>query len=79
MLESASTDSMGWKTIANHLGRDARTAQRWHRDRGMPVHHIPGAKGASVFAYPEELKSWLNGHPDWTDTTLAYRRLLSNR
>ncbi len=30
----------GWKAIAEHLGVSERTAQRWHRDYGMPVIRI---------------------------------------
>lgn len=48
----------GWKAIADHLGRTERTAQRWARERGMPVHHLPGGKGSTVFALVEELDAW---------------------
>lgn len=49
----------GWKSIADYLGRDVRTAHRWHRDRGMPVHHVPGGRRAAVFADRNELDGWL--------------------
>jgi hypothetical protein len=49
----------GWKAVAEYLGRDVRTAQRWSRERGMPVHHVPGGKGGGVFAYPADLDAWL--------------------
>jgi len=52
----------GWKAIADHLGRDERTAQRWRKERGMPVYRVPGGKGGSVFAYPTELEAWLRNH-----------------
>ena len=45
----------GWKPIADYLGRDARTAQRWRDERGLPVHRVPGRKGGAVFANPAEL------------------------
>ena len=53
----------GWKAIAEHLGRDARTVQRWRVERGLPVHRVPGAKGGTVFAYPSELDAWLRQAP----------------
>lgn len=49
----------GWKAIADYLGRDVRTAQRWRDERGMPVHRVPGGKGGAVFAIPLELDQWL--------------------
>ncbi len=50
-----------WKAIARHIGRDVRSAQRWERERGLPVHRVPGEKGGSVFAYTAELDAWLHG------------------
>jgi hypothetical protein len=49
----------GWKAIADYLGRDERTALRWHKERGMPVHHVPGGKSGTVFALSDELDAWL--------------------
>ena len=48
-----------WKAIAAHVGRDVRTVLRWHKDRGLPVHRVPGGKGRSVFAYADELDAWM--------------------
>jgi hypothetical protein len=50
-----------WKAIAEYLGRDVRTALRWHRDDGMPVHRIGGSRGRAVFAYSDEIDGWLAG------------------
>lgn len=47
-----------WKEIGAFLGRDARTAQRWERHEGLPVHRQPHHARNSVLAYPEELKAW---------------------
>jgi hypothetical protein len=47
-----------WKAIAHHLGRSARTVQRWHQKYAIPVHQLGGASG-SVFAYVDDLDSWL--------------------
>ena len=48
-----------WKTIAAYLGRSVRTAVRWADERGLPVHHVPGGKRHAVFAYSDEIDSWL--------------------
>lgn len=52
-----------WKAIAAYLRRDVRSVQRWEKDRGLPVHRVPGEKGGTVFAYTKELDNWLHGHP----------------
>ncbi len=49
-----------WKEIAEYLGRDVRTAIRWEKERGLPVHRVPGEKGG-VFALQEEIEAWLHG------------------
>jgi tetratricopeptide (TPR) repeat protein len=48
-----------WKEIASFFGRDERTVKRWESGRGLPVHRLPGATPASVYAYPSELEEWL--------------------
>jgi hypothetical protein len=48
-----------WKEIAAYLGKDAGTARRWERARGLPVHRVPGGKGTSVYAYTAEIDAWL--------------------
>lgn len=52
-----------WKEIAAYLGRDVRTALRWHKDRGLPVHRPPGGRGQSVFGYTDEIDAWLRPAP----------------
>lgn len=49
-----------WKEIAEHVGRDMRTAMRW-AEHGMPVHRVPGGKRGRVFAYAQEIDDWLIG------------------
>ena len=63
MTESSSfTDRIdSWKEIATYLGRDARTAIRWEKERGLPVHRVPGGQRQAVFAYRHELDAWLAG------------------
>jgi hypothetical protein len=47
----------GWKEIADHLGVNARTAQRWEAESGLPVQRLEGPRGR-VTADAEELDRW---------------------
>jgi hypothetical protein len=49
----------GWKDIANHLGKGVRTAQRWEREYGLPVHRLGRDGGEIIFAFSDELDAWL--------------------
>jgi hypothetical protein len=57
LVSSRRLDS--WKDIAAYLCRDVRTAIRWEKDKGLPVHRVPGGKRQAVFAYTTELDRWL--------------------
>jgi hypothetical protein len=48
------SDLTTWSEIAGHLGVTERTAQTWHRDRGMPVRKLVGRAVAST----AELDRW---------------------
>jgi Tfp pilus assembly protein PilF len=50
-----------WKEIGAFFGRDERTVKRWETMRGLPVHRVPGAGRANVYAYSDELAAWLHG------------------
>ena len=52
---------VSWKEIAAFLGRSERTVKRWERERGLPVHRVPGGERSGVFAYSSELSVWLLG------------------
>jgi tetratricopeptide (TPR) repeat protein len=52
---------VSWKEIASFLNRAERTVKRWERERGLPVHRVPGGERGGVFAYPNELANWLKG------------------
>src|SRR6266851_9618480 len=52
-----------WKEIASYLHRRVRTVIRWEKERGLPVHRLPGGKQRGVFAYSDEIDAWLVGHP----------------
>lgn len=58
----------GWKSIAGHLGRGRSTAIRWARNRGLPVHALPGGKSRSIYALAHELDAWMRGQGDLPDT-----------
>lgn len=50
-----------WKEIACYLGKHQRTVIRWEKN-GLPVHRVPGGSKQVVFAYKEEIDSWLVSH-----------------
>jgi adenylate cyclase len=52
---------VSWKEIAVFLNHSESTVKRWERDRGLPVHRVPGGERGSVFAYSAELADWLKG------------------
>jgi hypothetical protein len=54
----------GWQAIASYLGRDVRSAQRYERTRGLPVHRDDAGGRAGppfVYALRGELDEWLRG------------------
>lgn len=65
-----------WKEVAEYLHRDISTAVRWSKERGLPVHRVPGGRRQAVFAYSEEIDAWLasdayGGTPSSTNSTPA--------
>ncbi|HEY3637177.1 MAG TPA: tetratricopeptide repeat protein [Rhizomicrobium sp.] len=50
-----------WKEVAAFFESDESTVRRWERERGLPIHRVPGGRGAKIFAYTEELQEWLAG------------------
>ena len=48
-----------WKAIADYLGRDVGTVRRWEKAQALPVRRVPGGRGRSVFAYTDEIDTWL--------------------
>ena len=54
----------GWKAIAAFFGRDRTTVARWAKERGLPVHYVPGGKQKSVFAIERELEAWRSQHAE---------------
>ena len=51
----------GWKEIAQHLNRSVRCVQRWERHESLPVLRHGHTRGASVYAFRDELNAWWQG------------------
>lgn len=47
-----------WKAIAGYLRRTERTARRWERHEGLPVHRLSHHDRSSVYAFKSELDTW---------------------
>jgi tetratricopeptide (TPR) repeat protein len=60
-IEDERLDS--WKEIAAFFRRDPRTVKRWEKERGLPIHRLPGDRRSGVFAYAQELQRWLEQNP----------------
>lgn len=58
-MSGANRRLTSWKEISAYLGRDVRTVARWERERGLPVHRLPGGRGSTVFAWSDEIDAWL--------------------
>ena len=50
-----------WKAIARYLGRTVRTAHRWEKDEGLPVHRHLHRTQSTVYAYTSEIDAWVGG------------------
>src|SRR6266403_1192922 len=48
----------GWNGIGKYIDRDARTAQRWEKEKKLPVRRFGGVK-SRVYAFRSELDNWL--------------------
>ncbi len=49
-----------WKEIAAYLCREVRTAQRWEKREGMPIHRHIHDKASTVWAFKNEIDDWLH-------------------
>jgi Tol biopolymer transport system component len=47
-----------WKEIAAYLQRDAKTARKWEKEEGLPIHRHNHKSRSSVYAYPREVDAW---------------------
>ena len=64
-----------WKEIATYLGRGVRTAQRWEREEGLPVHRLSDSEQSTQynallvdnlhpFRYAARAALWARAHRD---------------
>ena len=49
-----------WKEIAVYLHREVRTAERWEKHEGLPVHRHRHPNASSVYAFKHEIDTWLH-------------------
>ena len=54
------TKLTGWKEIAVYLHQSVRTVQRWEQRLKLPVHRFAEVENTPVFAFVDELDSWLS-------------------
>jgi len=47
-----------WKEISAYLQRDAKTARKWEKEEGLPVHRHTHKSRSSVYAYASEIDAW---------------------
>src|SRR5258706_7612990 len=47
-----------WKEISAYLHRDAKTARKWEKEEGLPVHRHSHKARSSVYAYSSEIDLW---------------------
>jgi sigma-B regulation protein RsbU (phosphoserine phosphatase) len=59
----AESSLQSWTEIAVYLGRDVRTVQRWEKREGLPVHRHFHEQGAPVYAFRQEVDTWLENRP----------------
>ena len=56
-MSSGSRPLTSWKEIAHYLGVNVRTAQKWERERGLPVRRSEGPR-SRVNADEAALETW---------------------
>lgn len=50
-----------WKDIAHYVGTCIKTVQRWERAYEFPVRRVEPNKGSVVFAFKNDVDSWMHG------------------
>jgi hypothetical protein len=65
-LPSNGREFTSWKEIADYLGVNVRTAQKWETERGLPIRRLPGAGRGRVLVSVAELERWKQSGPPAT-------------
>jgi Tfp pilus assembly protein PilF len=65
-----------WKEIAAYLKRGVRTAQRWERVAGLPVHRVASQRGGA-YAFRSEIDAWWRTRGQRLDQTAVSRPRLT--
>jgi PAS domain-containing protein len=60
-----------WKDVAAYLGKTTRTAQRWERDLGLPIHRPLNKPTGVILADPDEIDAWVSAHKMHTASRTA--------
>lgn len=69
-----------WKEISSYLNRDVKTCRRWELKLDLPIRRLNGSTRARVFAYKEDLDSWLKEKLDNREiTTTKYLRIVKKK
>lgn len=68
---SAAEQLDSWKQIARYLNRSVRTARRWEKVEGLPVHRHRHSVLGSVFALRSEVDAWRRARASAPATDLA--------
>jgi Tol biopolymer transport system component len=66
-----------WKEIGAYLQKDLRTARRWEKEEGLPVHRQTHKRRASVYAYPSEIDAWRTSRKALPEPPPLWRTLLT--
>lgn len=61
-MPEGSRELTSWKQIAAHLGVNLRTAQKWERERGLPVRRLPGGHGRVAIDI-SAIEAWKHARP----------------
>lgn len=68
-----------WKEIAAFLKRDVRTAQRWEKRAGLPVHRHLRSQLRTAYAYRSELDAWWRRYRATGESSTAHTGPLDRR
>jgi PAS domain-containing protein len=49
-----------WKDVAAYIGKTTRTAQRWERELGLPIHRPLNKPAGVILADTDEIDAWIS-------------------